>query len=166
MKEKIIFLIFLDLSPFFEEKNLIFWKNYTFTQGFPQPNFTIGLGFLAIFHRPWVCWALWKIAKPFRNCTWWSVEAIVWIYPKNPFFWQIWVFTKYGCFNAPKWPQMPHKWVNTIPFGSGHTLGTLNHGLGSLFCCFITLFGARGTDTKFHIFPQIPLLWSIMSHFI
>ena len=28
---------------------------------------------------------------------------------------------------------MPHKWVNTTPFGSGHTLGTLNHGLESLF---------------------------------
>ena len=25
------------------------------------------------------------------------------------------------------------------------TLGTLNHGLGPLFCCFITLFGAGGT---------------------
>jgi hypothetical protein len=24
-------------------------------------------------------------------------------------------------------------------------LGTLNHGLGSLFCCFITLFGTGGT---------------------
>ena len=56
-------------------------------------------------------------------------------------FWQIGIFTKYSCFNAPKWPQMPHKWVNTIPFGSGHTLGTLNHGLGPLFCCFITHFG-------------------------
>ena len=42
-------------------------------------------------------------------------------------FWQIGVFTKYGCFNPSKWPQMPQKWVNTIPFGSGHTLGTLNH---------------------------------------
>ena len=39
---------------------------------------------------------------------------------------------------------MPHKRVNTIPFGSGHTLGTLNNDLGSLFCCFITLFGAGG----------------------
>ena len=39
---------------------------------------------------------------------------------------------------------MPHKWVNTITFGSGHTLGTLNHGSGSLLCCFITLFGAGG----------------------
>ena len=41
---------------------------------------------------------------------------------------------------------MPHKCVNTTPLGSGHTLGTLNHGLGSLFCCFITLFGARGSQ--------------------
>ena len=59
-------------------------------------------------------------------------------------FWQIGVFTKYRRCNASKWPQMPQKWVNTIPFGSQHTLGTLNHGLGSLFCCFITLFGAGG----------------------
>ena len=56
-------------------------------------------------------------------------------------FWQIGVFTKYGCFNASKCPQMPHKCVNTIPFGSGHTLGTFNHGLEPLFCCFITHFG-------------------------
>ena len=63
----------------------------------------------------------------------------------KPGFWQIGFFTKYGCFYASKWPQMPQKWVNTIPFGSGHTLGTLNHGLGSLFCCFITLFGAGGS---------------------
>ena len=60
-------------------------------------------------------------------------------------FWQIGVFTKYGCFNPSKWPQMPQKWVNTIPFGSGHTLGTLNHDLGPLFCCFISLFGAGGS---------------------
>ena len=61
----------------------------------------------------------------------------------KPWFWQIEVFTRYRCFNASKWPQMPHKWVNTIPFGSGHTLGTLNHGWESLFCCFITLFGSE-----------------------
>ena len=60
-------------------------------------------------------------------------------------FWQIGVFTKYGCFNPSKWPQMPQKWVNTIPFGSGHTLGTLNYDLGPLFCCFITLCGAGGS---------------------
>ena len=59
-------------------------------------------------------------------------------------FWQIGVFTKYGCFNPSKWPQMPQKWINTIPFRSGHTLGTLNYDLGPLFCCFITLFGAGG----------------------
>ena len=40
---------------------------------------------------------------------------------------------------------MPQKWVNTIPFGSGHTLGTLNHGLESLFYCFITLFGLKSS---------------------
>ena len=40
---------------------------------------------------------------------------------------------------------MPQKWVRTIPHGSGHTLGTLNHVFGPLFCCFITLFGAGGS---------------------
>merc|ERR1719239_1424442 len=30
--------------------------------------------FLAIFHRPWVCQGLWKIAKPPKNCTGWPVE--------------------------------------------------------------------------------------------
>ena len=63
----------------------------------------------------------------------------------KPGFGRIGVFTKYGCFYASKWPQMPQKWVNTIPFGSGHTLGTLNHDLGPLFCCFISLFGAGGS---------------------
>ena len=61
------------------------------------------------------------------------------ICPENWF-----LFTKYQCHTAYKWPQMPHKWLRTIPFGSGHTLGTLNHGLGSLICCFITFFGAGG----------------------
>ena len=37
---------------------------------------------------------------------------------------------------------MSQKWVRTKPHGPGHTLGTLNHGFGPLFCCFITLFGA------------------------
>ena len=50
------------------------------------------------------------------------------------------VFIQYRCFNASKWPQKLQKWVNTIPFGSGHTLGTLKHGLESLFYCFITIF--------------------------
>ena len=52
---------------------------------------------------------------------------------------------KYRCFNTPKWLQIPQKWLGTSPFGSGHSLGTLNHGLGPLFCCFITYFGAGGT---------------------
>ena len=60
-------------------------------------------------------------------------------------FWQYCDFTKYRCCNASKSPQMHQKWVNTIPFGSGHTLGTLNHGLESLFYCFITLFGTGGS---------------------
>ena len=65
-------------------------------------------------------------------------------FPK-PRFSTFGVFTKYRCCNPSKWPQMPQKWVNTTPFGSGHTLGTSNHGSGPSFCCFITLFGARGS---------------------
>ena len=63
---------------------------------------------------------------------------------RKPVLWQIRVFTKYHWFNATKWPQMPQKWMRTIPHGPGHTLGTLNHGFGPLYCCFITLFGAGG----------------------
>ena len=37
---------------------------------------------------------------------------------------------------------MHQKLIRTIPFGPGHTLDTLNHGLESLFDCFITHFGA------------------------
>ena len=33
------------------------------------------------------------------------------------------------------------KCLRNDPFGSGHTLGTLNHGLESLFYCLITFFG-------------------------
>ena len=60
-------------------------------------------------------------------------------------FWQYCNFTKYRCCNASKWPQMHQKWIITIPVGSGHTLDTLNHGLESLFYCFITHFGAGGS---------------------
>ena len=63
----------------------------------------------------------------------------------KPGFWPIGIFAKYCCFNAPKRPQKSQKWIRTIPFGSGHTLGALNHGLGPSFCCFITLSGARGS---------------------
>ena len=61
----------------FWKKNLKFWKNYSFIQSFPQPNFTIRLCFWAIFQRPWVCQGLWKIAKSSDICTQWSVETIV-----------------------------------------------------------------------------------------
>ena len=63
----------------------------------------------------------------------------------KPRFTTFGIFTKYRCFNASKWPQMLQKWRRTIPFGSGHTLGTLKHGLESLFYCFITIFGVGGS---------------------
>ena len=50
---------------------------------------------------------------------------------------------------------MPQKWTNTIPFGSGHTLGTFNHGLEPLFCCFITHFGV-GSSLVAHGAPWRP----------
>ena len=40
-------------------------------------------------------------------------------YVLKPGFWLIGVFT-IQC-NASKWPQMPQKWIRTIPFWSGHT---------------------------------------------
>ena len=90
---------------------------------------------------------LWPLNKEW----WWQHSQFLRCFFLKPGFWQIGIFTKYHCFNAPKWPQIPQKWVNTTPFGSGHTLGTLNHGLGSLFCCFITLFGAGGSlDPRMH----------------
>ena len=46
------------------------------------------------------------------------------------------IFTKYWCCNESNWPEMSQKLVDTIPFGPGHTLGTLYHGLGSLFYSF------------------------------
>ena len=64
---------------------------------------------------------------------------------QKPDFWQIGVFTKYRWLNATKWPQMPRKLIRTISHGSGHTLDTLNHGLGPLFYCFITLFCVEGS---------------------
>ena len=92
-------------------------------------------------HTTW-CGKFWKL----------NIFAPFWLCKSgNKFFYEtqiyyIWSFTQYHCFNASKWPQMLQKWRRTIPFGSGHTLGTLNHGLGSLFCCFITLFGVRGSQ--------------------
>ena len=51
---------------------------------------------------------------------------------------------------------MPQKWINTIPLGSEHTLGTLNHGLEPLFCCFITHFGV-GSSLVAPSTPWCPL---------
>ena len=50
-------------------------KKLTKSPGLPQPNFTKWLWFLAIFHTPWVCWGVWKIAKPQYFCTVWPVEV-------------------------------------------------------------------------------------------
>ena len=69
------------------------------------------------------------------------------IFFRKPGFLQIGVFTKYRWFNATKWPQMPQKRKRTIPHGSGHTLGTLNHGLGPLFGCFITFLAPGVAST-------------------
>ena len=66
-------------------------------------------------------------------------------------FWQIGVFTKYGCFNPSKWPQMPQKWVNTIPFGSGHTLVTLTMVWSNYFA-FLSLVLA----SKEALCPLVP----------
>ena len=84
-----IFLSFFCNFYDFLKKNLIFWKKYSFTQPLPQPNFTIGLGFLAIFQRPWVCQGLWKIEKPIKNCSRWSVEVWEYSFFQNPSFCQI-----------------------------------------------------------------------------
>ena len=80
----------------------------------------------ASVEEPW-----WGYAGP-RNC-WHRVTLLYWPDQSSlvPFPSVIkGQHTKYGRFNASEWPQMPQKWVNTIPFGPGHTLGTLNHDLG------------------------------------
>ena len=46
-------------------------KKITKIPGFPQPNFTKWLWFLAIFHWLYVYIPLWKIAKPQYFCTVW-----------------------------------------------------------------------------------------------
>ena len=83
--------------------------------------------------------------------------------------------TERRCFNATKWPEIPQKWIRSIPFGKGNTLGTLNHGLESLFYCFITLFGLKsslvppGAPWRLPGPPGAPLTpgmssWAIVSH--
>ena len=81
-----IFTIFLYFSRFFENLNSVFWKKYANFLTLPQPNFTTGYGFLAIFQRPWVCQGLWKIDETIENCTWWSVEAWEYSFFKNLVF--------------------------------------------------------------------------------
>ena len=48
-------------------------------------------------------------------------------------------------FDLCKWLKQNCQKKTFIFNCSEHTLGTLNHGLGPLFCCFITLFGAGGS---------------------
>ena len=64
---------------------VFFSKNRIFLV-LPQQNFAIELAFLAIFHTSWVPWGVWKIAKPFKNCTWWSVEAWHYFFSRNLIF--------------------------------------------------------------------------------
>ena len=87
------------------------------------------------------------------------------IFFRKPGFLQIGVFTKYRWFNATKWPQKPQKRKRTIPHGSGHTLGTLNHGLGLLFGCFITLLAPGVASTPLAP-PGAPLVapWPLVCH--
>ena len=73
LKEKKWFSFFWYFLRIFEKKYLIFWKNYAIILPLTEQNFTTWSGFLTIFHNSWVPWGLWKIAKPFKNCTWWSV---------------------------------------------------------------------------------------------
>ena len=117
-----------------------FFRSRTSTDQTVQRNWL-----LWIFHRPWIYKGLWKIAKNQSHlvkfgCGNPGPKKLV--KPKISTFG---VFTQYCCFNASKWPQMLQKWRRTILFGSGHTLGTLKHGLGSLCYCFITIFGVGGS---------------------
>ena len=80
------FYYFFYFSRFFENLNSIFWKKYANFLTLPQPNFTTGYVFLAIFQRPWVCQGLWKIDEPIENCTWWSVEAWEYSFFRNLVF--------------------------------------------------------------------------------
>ena len=74
------------IAQFFQKIRFHFIKKFNFLKKkygnfltLPQQNFATWLGFLAIFHTPWVPWGVWKIAKPFKNCTWWSVKLLVWV---------------------------------------------------------------------------------------
>ena len=66
-----IFTIFFYFSWFFENLNSILWEkkyaNFLTLRQTTRSN---------IFSpRLWVCYGLWKIDQPIKNCSWWSVEA-------------------------------------------------------------------------------------------
>ena len=80
---------------------------------FPQPNFAKWLWFLTIFHKPWVCWCLWKIAKnhffaPGGLWKWCYYSHFQWFWPgttKKALFWHI------SSILAMKGPQT---WQNSL----------------------------------------------------
>ena len=89
IKKKIIiifFLFFRGVWNFFLKKSE---KKYMFIPTKSQPNFVKGLCFLAFFHTCWVPWQVWKNAKPFENCTWWSGTLWVWFFSSNSVFDQL-----------------------------------------------------------------------------
>ena len=140
--EKNIFFPFFAFFWNFSKKISNFLKKYeknstTYT-GHMEPKIIL----FSIFPQTKMVFLRGKIAKnQLHLAKFGCVSGAISIFRK-PGLWQIGVVTKYRWLNATKWPQMPQKWVRTIPHGSGHTLGTLNHGFGPLYCCFITLFGA------------------------
>ena len=70
----------------------------------------------------------------------------------RPVFWLIGVFTQYRCCSASKWPQTHQKWITTTLFRSRHTVGTLKHGLDSIFTV-LSLFLASEVASR----PGAPL---------
>ena len=83
---KIIFLIFFNFLRIFEKKYPIFLKSMTKIAPLPQPNFSIWLRFLTIFHQPWTPGPWWKIAKSVIFCSSWPVETVLSKFSKNLFF--------------------------------------------------------------------------------
>ena len=66
-------MFFLFFVFVFLKKKLNFLKNYPNILPLTEPNFAIGLGFLAIFHKDPPHEALWKIVERSENCTQWAV---------------------------------------------------------------------------------------------
>ena len=153
-------------------------KNSTTYTGHMEPKIIL----FSIFPQTKMVFLRGKIAKnQLHLAKFGCVSGAISIFRK-PGLWQIGVVTKYRWLNATKWPQMPQKLIRTISHGSGHPLDTLNHGLGPLFYCFITLFCVKGSlDPPWHILAapwtpwrppdpwyvilgQIQSSWVIMSH--